>query len=87
MKKLTMFFVLMLCLIPAMAFAGTAETAALLWANALDILAVLGSIVLLASAITAGTRTPDPDSALGKIYRLIEVCALVVGRAKDTGKE
>jgi hypothetical protein len=46
-------------------------------------IAILGSIVLIASLITAGTNTPDPATRLGKLYKVIEVLALVVGRAKD----
>ena len=46
-------------------------------------IAILGSIVLIASLITAGTKTPDPATKLGKVYKVIEVLALVVGRAKD----
>ena len=46
-------------------------------------IAILGSVVLIASLITAGTKTPDPATKLGKVYKVIEVLALVVGRAKD----
>ena len=46
-------------------------------------IAILGSIVLIASLITAGTKTPDPATKLGKVYKVIEVLALVVGRAKE----
>ena len=41
-------------------------------------------IVLFASLITAMTPTPDPATLLGKVYKYIEVAALVVGRAKDS---
>ncbi len=46
-------------------------------------IAILGSIVIIASLITAGTKTPDPATVLGKVYKAIEVLALVIGRAKD----
>jgi len=39
----------------------------------------------LASAITAMTPTPKDDRMLAKVYKIIEVVALVVGRAKDGG--
>jgi hypothetical protein len=35
------------------------------------------------SAICALTPTPKDDAAIAKFYRLIEICALVVGRAKQ----
>lgn len=39
-----------------------------------------------ASAIVAVTPTPRDDHALAGLYRLIELAALAVGRAKETGK-
>lgn len=36
-----------------------------------------------ASAIVALTPTPADDKLVGKLYKLIEMVALVVGRAKD----
>jgi len=36
-----------------------------------------------ASAIVALTPTPADDKFVGKVYKLIEMVALVVGRAKD----
>jgi hypothetical protein len=36
-----------------------------------------------ASAITALTPTPKDDTLVGKLYKLIEICALVIGRAKQ----
>lgn len=47
------------------------------------VITILGSVVLIASLITAGTKTPDPATKLGKVYKVIEVLALIVGRAKD----
>lgn len=38
-----------------------------------------------ASVFTAATPTPDPQSPLGRLYRIVELVALVAGRAKDTG--
>lgn len=35
------------------------------------------------SAITALTPTPKDDRIVRKAYRLIEICALVIGRAKQ----
>lgn len=36
-----------------------------------------------ASAICALTPTPKDDAAVRKIYHLIEICGLVIGRAKQ----
>ncbi|MGA1386510.1 MAG: hypothetical protein ACO306_07320 [Flavobacteriaceae bacterium] len=36
-----------------------------------------------ASVITALTPTPKDDAFLGKIYKIIETIALVVGKAKQ----
>lgn len=35
------------------------------------------------SAICALTKTPKDDKVLRKAYRLIEICGLVIGRAKQ----
>jgi len=58
-----------------------------IWAMAPEIIATITSIITIASVIIAGTRTPNPNSALGKIYKVLEWSALNVGRAKQTGKE
>jgi|TARA_R110001599_G_scaffold192361_1_gene387621 hypothetical protein len=40
-------------------------------------------IVMAASLITALTPTPADDAIVGKLYRIIEWCALVIGKAKE----
>lgn len=40
------------------------------------------SVVTIASVITMNTDTPSPDTWLGKAYKIIEILALVVGKAK-----
>ena len=45
--------------------------------------AVMG-IVVVASVIVAGTKTPDPNSVLGKIYKVVEWASLTFGKAKQT---
>lgn len=50
-----------------------------------DLLAIAGGIVTTASIITAGTRTPNPNTFWGKCYRVLELFALVVGKAKQSG--
>lgn len=47
--------------------------------------AVITALVTLASAITAATPTPAPGTLLSKVYKLIEILALNIGRSKDTG--
>ena len=46
-------------------------------------LSVIPTIVLGASLIGALTPTPVDDGWLKKIYKVIDWCALNVGRAKD----
>jgi hypothetical protein len=41
----------------------------------------------LASAITAMTPTPEDDKWVAKIYKLVEMVALVVGKAKHKGEK
>lgn len=50
------------------------------------ILNALLGVFAVASLFIAGTKTPDPDTTFGKVYRVIEALALNVGRAKETGK-
>jgi len=47
---------------------------------------VVAAAVALASAITAVTPTPQKGSFLAKVYKLIEVLALNIGKAKDSGE-
>lgn len=62
------------------------ETLALLWDNAEPILAAAGAVVIAASAITATTTTPDPDTKLGKLYKVIELIAFVTEKVKQHGR-
>jgi hypothetical protein len=48
-------------------------------------IAIAGAVVIAASAICAMTKTPDPATWVGKAYRVIEILAGLVGRAKETG--
>lgn len=50
-----------------------------------DGVAIAGAVIGAASAICALTKTPDPGTPLGKVYRLVEVLGVVVGHAKDAG--
>lgn len=47
--------------------------------------AVVTALVTLASAIVAATPTPAPGTFLAKVYKIIEILALNIGKSKDTG--
>jgi hypothetical protein len=47
---------------------------------------VVAAVIALASAIAAITPTPAEGSTLSKLYKVIDLLALNVGKAKDTGK-
>jgi hypothetical protein len=49
------------------------------------ILSVIGSIVIAASLATSWTSTPAPGTRRARLYRCLELAALLFGRAKDTG--
>lgn len=51
-------------------------------ANPDRILSVATAVVTAASVVTASTDTPSPETWLGKLYKLLEILALVVGKAK-----
>lgn len=45
---------------------------------------VVAAVIAVASTVAAITGTPDPDTALGKLYKyVIEWPALNIGKAKD----
>jgi hypothetical protein len=46
-------------------------------------IAVIPTIVLIASFIAAVTPTPIDDGWMKKVYKVLDWCALNVGRAKD----
>ena len=43
------------------------------------------SLVIVAKAFCAVTPTPAPNTPWGRIYRAIEIAALLVGKAKEAG--
>ena len=45
--------------------------------------AIVTAVVTLASAIAAITPTPAPGTALAKVYWLIDLLAINIGKAKD----
>mgnify|MGYP004452132075 FL=1 len=61
------------------------------WTNVWDARdAILGGVlgvVAAASLVVNGTKTPDPSSLMGKVYKIIEWLSLTFGGAKQTGVE
>lgn len=47
-----------------------------------QVVTIAGAVVIIASLITAGTKTPDPATKWGKAYKVIEALALVFGKTK-----
>jgi len=47
---------------------------------------ILTATVALASAIAALTPTPKAGTILAKVYGIIDILALNIGKAKNTGK-
>jgi hypothetical protein len=48
-----------------------------------SILAVITSVIAAASAIAAVTPTPKDDNLVKKLYWLVDLFALNIGKAKD----
>lgn len=46
---------------------------------------IVTTVISAASLIAAGTETPDPNSKLGKAYKIVDAIALNVGKAKNKG--
>ena len=53
----------------------------------MNIVAIVMLIVTVSSIIAAVTPTPKDDVWIGKLYKLIDICALNVRKAKQKGKE
>lgn len=50
-----------------------------------QLISAITTIISGASAIAALTPTPKDDTFIGKVYKLIDFCALNIGKAKDKG--
>jgi len=48
---------------------------------------ILSAVVALASTIAASTPTPTPGTPLAMLYKVIDVLALNIGKAKQKGDE
>jgi len=51
----------------------------------INIVALVMMIVTAASIIAAVTPTPKDDVWIGKLYKLIDICALNIWKAKQKG--
>jgi hypothetical protein len=49
----------------------------------IDAFNIITALVALASAIAAVTETPNDDALVAKAYKLLDIIAINVGRAKD----
>jgi|TARA_R100001082_G_C4365872_1_gene161904 hypothetical protein len=49
----------------------------------MEIIAIICTIVTLASIVAASTPTPKDDVWIGKLYKLIDALALNIGKAKE----
>ncbi len=49
--------------------------------------AIVAAIISLSSAIAAATPTPKEGTLLSKLYRIIDILAINVGKAKDKGEK
>jgi hypothetical protein len=54
-------------------------------ANPETAMLILTGAVSVASAVAAATPTPRDDSIMAKIYKVVDLFALNVGKAKDRG--
>tara|TARA_R100001129_G_C5220483_1_gene219499 strand:- start:41 stop:205 length:165 start_codon:yes stop_codon:yes gene_type:complete len=48
-----------------------------------DLVSILTLIVTVASIVAASTPTPKDDEWIGKLYKMVDLLAINVGKAKD----
>ena len=48
-----------------------------------DVAAIVTGIVCAASIICSLTPTPKDDALIGRLYKMLEICAMNIGKAKD----
>ena len=56
-----------------------------LLSNQAEIIEAVMAVVVLASLLVAGTKTPDPSTVLGKVYKVVEWASLTFGKTKESG--
>ena len=52
-----------------------------------ELIGILTGIVTVASAIAALTPTPKDDTIVGKLYKVVDLLAINIGKAKDGSKK
>jgi hypothetical protein len=48
-----------------------------------EIISVITTIIALASIVAASTPTPKDDEWIGKLYKIVDLLALNIGKAKQ----
>lgn len=49
----------------------------------INLVGVATTVVTIASIVAASTPTPKDDEWIGKLYKLVDVLAINIGKAKD----
>jgi|TARA_R110002020_G_scaffold367291_1_gene579206 hypothetical protein len=49
-----------------------------------NIITVVTSIVCIASIVCSLTETPKDDALIGRLYKIVEIAALNIGKAKQS---
>jgi hypothetical protein len=49
-----------------------------------NIITVVTSIVCIASIVCSLTETPKDDALIGRLYKIVEIAALNIGKAKES---
>ena len=52
-----------------------------------EIITVVTSIVCIASIVCSLTETPKDDALIGRLYKIVEIAALNIGKAKQTNAD
>jgi len=52
-----------------------------------EIITVVTSIVCVASIVCSLTETPKDDALIGRLYKILEIAALNIGKAKQTNAD
>tara|TARA_R110000824_G_scaffold140160_8_gene305862 strand:- start:1494 stop:1700 length:207 start_codon:yes stop_codon:yes gene_type:complete len=53
----------------------------------LNLISVVTGIVCAASIICSLTPTPKDDALIGRLYKILEIAALNIGKAKEPGAD
>lgn len=53
----------------------------------IDLISIVTGIVCAASIICSLTPTPKDDALIGRLYKIVEIAALNIGKAKEPGAD